>query len=201
MNKDIDVFLIVAFDDKYGIGKYGHLLYHLRQDMMHFFQKTRDSVVIMGRKTFESLPPTGLKGRHHIIVTNTLHSNINFPSEFNEEFTLVSDVETAIKEGKRIARALGLEKVGICGGAGIYKAAIPYCDTAYITRIYSERYADTFFPAYDFYQHFDPNMTGRHCTTEAGIDFDFCTYEAIRELRRDTHTNNNAMDNPNRDVA
>ena len=119
------MIMIVAADEKWGIGKNGDLLTPLPEDMKFFREKTRDSVVILGRKTLESFPDgKPLKNRVNIVISR----QENIPVEGTIK---VSSVEEAAEEAKKYE---GKNVFVICGGT-IYRQMLKYCDTAYITKI------------------------------------------------------------------
>lgn len=186
---NVEVFLIAAVDRRFGIGKEGALLFHLRQDMMRFYQKTKNAVVVMGRKTFESLPAGGLRGRHHVVITSQQFSMINMPADFNEDITLVSTPDLALKAAKRIASYTGENKVAVIGGEAVYRDLLIHCDAAYLTHIWeTDDHADTFFPAYEFFQQFDPNPTQEFSGFEGDVAFSFYTYRSLSSVFDELNT-------------
>ena len=119
------MIMIVAADEKWGIGKNGGLLTPLPEDMKFFREKTKDSVVIMGRKTLESFPNgKPLKNRVNIVISR----QENIPVE---GIVKVSSVEEAAAEAKKYEG----KNVFVIGGGTIYRQMLKYCDTAYITKI------------------------------------------------------------------
>lgn len=124
--------LIVATDLNYGIGKDNGLLAHIPQDLKRFKELTSSNKIIMGRKTFESLPRI-LPNRHHIVLTSS-------PQEDTEKVSYVTDIESLIKEYK-----YSLEDVYVIGGAQVYSQLAPHCFVLHITEIKCEFYADSFF--------------------------------------------------------
>ena len=129
------MIMIVAADEKWGIGKNGGLLTPLPEDMKFFREKTKDSVVILGRKTLESFPDgKPLKNRVNIVISR----QENIPVE---GIVKVSSVEEAAEEAKKYKG----KNVFVIGGGTIYRQMLKYCDTAYITKI-----EKTFDDAYKF---------------------------------------------------
>ena len=119
------MIMIVAADEKWGIGKNGDLLTPLPEDMKFFREKTRDSVVILGRKNLESFPDgKPLKNRVNIVISR--QENI-----LVEGIIKVSSVEEAAEEAKKYEG----KNVFVIGGGTIYRQMLKYCDTAYITKI------------------------------------------------------------------
>ncbi len=133
----IGIAIIVAADMHNGIGKEGGLLCHLPNDLKHFKKITTGHTIIMGRKTYESLPKGALPNRVNIVITSAAKEN--FPG-----CIVVRSVEEAL------SRSSKEEKVFIIGGGELYKSTFDLADYLYITRIeHVFDDADTFFPRVD----------------------------------------------------
>lgn len=131
--------LIVAVDENWGIGKDNHLLVSIPQDMKFFRETTANNVVIMGRKTLESLPGgKPLPKRINVVIS----SDINYvvPGA-----VVVHSISQAITEAEKYSD----KKIFVIGGASIYRQMLPYCDFAYVSKIEHEFDADTYFPNLD----------------------------------------------------
>ena len=127
---------IAAADLRWGIGKDGKLLAHIPEDLRFFKRMTAGKVVVMGRKTLESLPGgRPLSDRVNIVLTR----DSSFKAEGAE---IVHSVEEALEALSPYDSA----DVFVIGGGSIYRSFLPYCDTAYITRIEYSFDADTHFP-------------------------------------------------------
>ena len=146
--KDIDtasglrcLSLIAAIGKNRELGLGGKLLWSLPDDMRHFNEVTAGHPVVMGRKTWESLPERfrPLPGRTNIIVTR--QEGYGAPGA-----TVVDSLEDARAPA---ARASGNDEVFIIGGGEIYSAALPFADRLYLTVVDSTTQADTFFPSYE----------------------------------------------------
>ena len=129
---------IVAVDNNFGIGYKNELLYHIPEDMKRFKKLTTNNIIVMGRKTWESLPTKPLPNRITIVITSHPEESI----ETENAQVLFYDL-TQVKNW--------LEKttqdVFICGGEMIYKELLPYCDIVYLTWIYEEKEnVDKYFP-------------------------------------------------------
>ena len=117
--------MIVADDENWGIGIEGGLLTPLPEDMRYFREKTKGSVVIMGRKTLESFPEgKPLKNRVNIVISTS-------ESLTTEGIVKVASVEEAVREAEKYAG----REVFVIGGGTVYRQMLKYCDTAYITKI------------------------------------------------------------------
>ena len=138
--------IIVALDEAHGIGKGGLLPWHLPADLAHFKKITtashggRKNVVIMGRKTWESIPDKfkPLPGRLNVIITG--QADYLLPSGVGR----ASSLETALLE--YCSKDFG--EVFVIGGAKVFVEAIlhPLCEKLYLTLIYGKFDADVFFP-------------------------------------------------------
>ena len=127
--------LIACVNDNWAIGKDGKLLYDIPADKMHFRAITMDHVVVMGRKTYDSLPDSKyLKGRENIILTR---SGLMAPG-----FIVVHDVAEAFS----FFDYLSDKPAFVIGGEQIYREFLPYCNTAHITHVKDDAAGDTHLP-------------------------------------------------------
>lgn len=136
----INIIAAIQKKDR-GIGYQGDLLYQLPEDMKHFREVTSNSVVIMGRKTWESLPEKfrPLPNRDNIVITR--QENYDAPGGV---------VVNSLDKGIIYAKEHFLDKeIFIIGGGEIYKEALPFVDKLYLTIIDGDKPADTFFPEYE----------------------------------------------------
>ena len=124
--------VIVAVDQNWAIGKDGDQLVYLSEDLKRFKSLTTGHPVILGRKTLATFPgERPLKGRRNLILSRSP----DFAPEGAEVF---SDVETL--------RAAAPEDAFVIGGASVYRQLLPWCDTAYVTKIDRAFPADCYFP-------------------------------------------------------
>ena len=131
--------LIVAVDSNWAIGKENKLLVSIPQDMKFFREKTMGHVVVMGRKTLESFPNgLPLKNRINIVLTANRSYKV-------KDAIIVHTKEELLEELKKYDS----NELYVIGGGSIYEMLIPYCDTAYITKIDHVYAADTYFPNLD----------------------------------------------------
>lgn len=131
--------LIVAVDKNWAIGKNNKLLVSIPQDMKYFRETTKGKVVAMGRKTLESFPGgQPLKNRVNVVLTTDKNYKVN-------DAVIVHTVEEMVEELRKYAA----EDIFVIGGESIYRQLLPYCDTAYITKIDHAYDADTHFPNLD----------------------------------------------------
>ena len=134
--------IIAAVDERWGIGKDGKLLVKLPEDLRHFKEMTRGKIVVMGRKTYESLPKH-LEGRMNIVLS----SDPEYTSDRGK-----IEVCTSIKDLLRFLDCIfdtseyTTNDVFIIGGGTVYERLLDMCERAYITSINSTFPADTYFP-------------------------------------------------------
>lgn len=122
---------IVSIDEDYGIGRNGDLLVHNKEDIKFFKETTIGNTVIMGRKTFLSLPNGPLKDRKNIVLTR---GNIDC-----DGIIICHDYLDLIH----------LKDAFVIGGGEIYNLFLPYYDEIYITKNKGKYNADTFFPRFN----------------------------------------------------
>ena len=128
---------IVAADENNAIGNEGGMLCHLPNDLKYFKNVTSNHSIIMGRKTFESLPKGALPNRRNIVITR--NSELQY-----DRCEMCSSLEEVI----RLCR--NEDEMFIIGGGSIYKEAIELSDQVYLTRIHHVfDNVDTFFPTLD----------------------------------------------------
>lgn len=126
------ISLIVAMDKNNGIGNKNKLLAHISEDLKYFKRVTDGHTIVMGYNTYMSLPKRPLPNRRNIVLTT---KDIKL-----EGALVVNSIEDLLK-------LLNTEdETFICGGASIYEQMLPYADKLYITHIFAEFEADTYFP-------------------------------------------------------
>ncbi len=128
--------LIAAVGEEMELGFQNQLLCHLPADLKHFKSLTTGHTVVMGRKTWDSLPIKPLPNRRNLVVT----SNKNFHFEGAEVIHSPEELLAQIDDN---------EEVFIMGGASIYKTFIDIAEKLYITRIQGTFKADVYFPEID----------------------------------------------------
>ncbi len=132
--------LICALDEQRAIGLKGHMLFRLRSDLQRFKALTVGHTVIMGRKTFASLPKGALPNRRNFVVSRSL-------SEAPAGTFLFRSPEAALRA------AQDDKEIFVIGGSSIYEATLPLADRLCLTHILAKApQADVFFPEVDFDQ-------------------------------------------------
>jgi dihydrofolate reductase len=125
------------------IGKDGGLLWSIPEDMKHFLNHTKNCPVIMGRKTWESIPKKHrpLPNRDNIVVTHNTSFSCNGA-------IITNSPKEALDKAVNLAEQKNHKEVFVIGGAEIYSALLPQTNRLYLTLIEPEKSGDTFFPDY-----------------------------------------------------
>lgn len=140
LNNPYPFKMIAAVDDEWGIGKNGGLIRHSAEDMARFKEKTEGSLVIMGRKTYESLPERKPlpKRRNLILSRHALHCD--------EHFDKANSIADVFHIAALERADFGDIDLWVIGGAEIYRALMPYTEEIHLTHFAGTHGADTFFP-------------------------------------------------------
>ena len=160
--------LIVAVDENWGIGYKNELLCHIKEDLKRFKKFTSGNVVVMGRKTWGSLPTKPLPNRTNIVITNSV-----------EDMQINNGViYTKLDLFKRAINDIGKKfNVFVIGGSQIYKELLPYCDYVLLTKIHkSFSDADAYFPNIDALLNWKLIETS-NTKKEEDIEYHFCFYK------------------------
>lgn len=168
--------IIVAIARNRAIGLRGGLLYHLPADLRRFKQLTTGHTIIMGRKTFESLPKGALPNRRNIVLSRNGKAE-DFPGTtlFHSLEEALADCRLRAERGEEYSDA-----AFIIGGSSVYEEALPQADRLCLTCIDDiPAEADTFFPEFDaaewqetFREHHDADE--RHAVPFDFVDFQRC---------------------------
>ncbi len=160
---------IVAVDNNWGIGYNGDLLEHIPEDLKYFKELTTGHIVVMGRKTWDSLPKKPLKDRLNIVISSQ-------PKEVLGDLS----IRISMEEAKiRLALSSADEEWFIIGGGTIYKELLPICDRVYVTKILKDHEnVDTYFPDLDKSSEWETD-TCTDLRTSGNINYAFLTYDRI----------------------
>lgn len=159
---------IVNVDNNWAIGNGDLLLNRIPADMRFFKEKTTGNVVVMGRKTFMTFPgPKALPDRVNIVLTT-------------DESWSAPDVITChnVDELFMQLKRYDTNTVYVIGGSAVYELLLPYCDTAYVTKVDSSKPADKFFPNLDDASDWVLGVKGE-TLEHNGVKFSFTTYKKI----------------------
>ncbi|AGX45352.1 dihydrofolate reductase [Clostridium saccharobutylicum] len=154
--------IIVAIAKNNVIGKDNKLIWHISEDLKRFKSITSGKSMIMGRKTFESLPGI-LPNREHIILTRDKNFKVD-----SDKVKVVNDLDTLIEKYSNCE-----DEVFVIGGAEIYKQLLPYAHKLYLTKIDTDFEGDTYFPQIN-YDEFKSEFTSEKFTDEKnGLNYTF----------------------------
>jgi len=130
------ISIIVAVSDDWGIGLNNDLLWNLPEDLKRFRSLTIGNTIVMGKRTWESLPKRPLPGRINVVITDN-------PGETFEGAVTAYSIEDAIQ------KCSSEGEVFIIGGGSIYRQFMPIADRLYITHVHKKTQADVYFPVID----------------------------------------------------
>jgi dihydrofolate reductase len=159
------IAIIVVLGKDRAIGKGNELLCHLPADLKHFKAITSGHTVIMGRKTFDSLPKGALPDRRNIVISRNPDLKI-------EGAEVYSSLDYAL------IKLIDEKEVFIIGGAQIYAQALPVADKLYLTKIHAVfPEADVFFPEINFHEWKEIEHETFPADEKNPYPFTFSTYE------------------------
>ena len=174
---------IVNVTSDWGIGNGNKLLVNIPDDMKWFRAHTKDKIVIMGRKTLDSFPGgKPLKNRENIVISKSRKGEVD---GFEDETRLiyVDSVDAAIDMAHEIINDYWPDytddDVYVIGGESVYKAMLPFVNTAIVTRTEVNLPADTYFPDLETNEEWELSETSDVMEHE-GVKFRFCTYKRKR---------------------
>lgn len=133
------ISISVAIAKNNVIGKDNKLLWHVSEDLKRFKRITSNKKMIMGRKTFESLPGI-LPNREHIVITRDKNFKID-----SDKVTIVYDLNSLLEKYSKCE-----DEIFVIGGAEIYKQLLPYTQKIYLTKIDETFKGDTYFPEINY---------------------------------------------------
>jgi dihydrofolate reductase len=157
MSDPIRLNLIVAQGRNRVIGRDGQLPWRLKDDLAHFKRVTMGAPLVMGRKTWESLPKRPLPGRPNLVISRDWSYDAT-------EARVYSSLATGINAAKAMALRAGGRDVFVIGGAAIYELALPLADRIYLTEVDASPEGDAWFPAISQAEW----STGSEARVEAG---------------------------------
>lgn len=159
------ISIIAAVADNLAIGKSNNLPWHLPADLMHFRQLTTGHAVVMGKRTFESLPKGPLPNRKNIVLTSTMSEGVNkgyYEADSLEDAVFLCEHE---------------EQMFIIGGSTVYKQSIDKVDSLYITWVHAEFTADTYFPELKMEEWIEVKREDFTADEKNPYPYSFCEYK------------------------
>jgi dihydrofolate reductase len=169
----LKVSIIAAVADNLAIGINNTLPWHLPADLKHFKNLTTGHAVVMGKRTFESLPNGPLPNRKNIVLSTILEGNYD---KYYEATSLRDAIELCENE----------ENLFVIGGASIFKQALvfPAISTMYITWVHAEIEGDVFFPKFNQKEWKEINRVDFKADEKNPYDYSFCEYERISKGKK-----------------
>ena len=132
-----EIIIIAAVSENNVIGKEGKIPWHIKEDLQRFKRLTLNNPVIMGRKTYESLPAKPLKDRINIVLTRD--------KSFNPPDVIVKN---SLEDALEYCR--NHDKVFIIGGQSVFEEGLKVADTLELTKVDGSHEGDAFFPEINF---------------------------------------------------
>lgn len=161
-----NISMIACVGKNLELGKNNTLIWHLPNDLKYFKNVTSGKTIIMGRKTYDSLPNGKLPNRRNIVLQLKEESNIEGVDIFNN----IPDILDNVKDE---------QEVFITGGASIYKQFLPYANKLYLTEVDEEcSDASVYFPSFDK-NLYKKSIISKECDND--INYQFVIYERIDE--------------------
>ena len=159
--------LIVNVSENWAIGRGNELLFHLSTDMKFFKSQTIEKTVVMGRKTLETFPGKNpIPKRKNIVLTTN-------PDFCAENVEIIHSIDELLKK----IDLENSEDIYVIGGETIYRQLLPYCDTAFVTKVASTvNDADAFMVNLDDDENWEI-ADESETMNEKGYDFKFVTYK------------------------
>lgn len=182
----MSITAIAAVDENWGIGYNGELLERIPEDMKRFKELTENNIVVMGRKTQESLPNKKLSNRTNIVLTSkdlndedkvfyTDVVGLDYLLSLSQIYEMGYDRWQSFTDRKMP----NLKDIYIIGGASVYKQLLPYCDKIYLTHIY-KKYdnVDAYFPEVDMTEW--EIESASELKEYNGIQYSFINYKKVK---------------------
>lgn len=168
-NNPIKITHVVAKDRQNCIGQDNALAWHLPEDLQHFKRLTTGGIILMGRKTFESLARP-LPNRTNIVITN------NTSYLVPDGVLLFHDLTQAIAHAKMLASAANQERIFIIGGGEVYRQSLAMADILEITEVDLEVQGDAFYPNIGD-EFSEVWRSDKQVDEKSGVAFSFVRYE------------------------
>jgi dihydrofolate reductase len=166
------IALVVAMAENRAIGRGGDLPWRLSSDMRYFRKITMGKPIIMGRRTFGSLPRV-LDGRLNVVLTR----NAAFAAP---GAIMAYNLEEALDVARKEAKRTGVGEIMVIGGEDVFRAVLPQADRIYLTEVHATPHADTWFPELDMRQWRELSREKHDAGPKDDHDFSFVVLDRIR---------------------
>jgi len=161
------ISIISAIGENNEIGKNNELLWYIKDDLVRFKRLTHNNVIIMGQKTYESLPIKPLPKRTNIVITNDY--DISY-----KDCIMAYSIEDSLTKAEYWSNS---DEVFVIGGGSIYEQFMEISQKLYITKVHHKFDADTYFPHIDKEQWDLISVDKRYENMINEYDFSFMIYE------------------------
>lgn len=173
-NKQPTLSIIVAQSTNRAIGLNGDMPWHLSGDLKRFKQLTMGHTVVMGHRTWDSLPKRPLPGRRNIVLSQ----REGFVPEGAEVVCSISELFSTLKYAALPPDTPDYDEVFIIGGGSIYRMLMPWVNRLYVTWVHKDfPEADTFFPMIDLSEFTKVNETETMTDEKSGLEFSYAEYD------------------------
>ena len=162
--------IIVACAQNMAIGKDNDLLWHLSNDLKRFKSLTSGHTVVMGRRTFDSLPKKPLPKRRNIVLTHDREFFFEVPE------TATGTLEVAHSIPQVLKMVQWEEETFIMGGGALYRDFLTLVNRLYVTLVYADFEADVYFPIIDRSVWQEVELTERMQDEETGLWYAYAEY-------------------------
>ena len=159
--------IIVAVAENNAIGKDNDLIWYISDDLKRFKRLTTGHTILMGRKTYESLPNGALPKRENVVITRDKNLKL-------DKCIMLNSIEEAIEK-----YAKSDEEIFVIGGGSIYEKLLPYAHKIFLTKVHASFDADVFFPEIDS-QDWEVTDEEHHQKGEKN-EFDFSFIDLIKK--------------------
>ncbi len=161
------ISIVAALADDFAIGYKKKLPWNLPADMKHFKNLTTGHTVVMGKRTFESLPNGPLPNRTNIVLTTMLSEGVV------EGYFEADSLEDALE------LCSNAEQVFVIGGAAVYQQCMDSVDSMYLTWVHGDFKADTYFPEIDFSKWKEVSREDHPADEKNEYPYSFSVYERV----------------------
>lgn len=162
------ISIIVAIAQNLAIGRGNELLWHIPEDLKRFKKLTTGRTIIMGKRTFESLPIRPLPNRRSIVITDVMGETI--PGCIMA-YSIDEAVSLCDPDNENF----------IIGGGSVYRQFMPLADRLYLTLVHKDFDADTFYPAVNYEEWKEIAREDIIAAEILGFDYSYITYDRIKK--------------------
>lgn len=169
---NVEVAQVVAMSQNRAIGKNNELPWHISDDLKHFKKLTDGGIVIMGRKTFESMGSKPLPNRTNFVIT----TNLDYQTDF-DNVIIFHNLDDALTQAASLAHGKGLDTIWVIGGEKIFEQAMLFTDRLEVTHVDTViDNANVFYPQIDD-DFVKIQASDTFTDDKSGLGYQFVTYQ------------------------